>query len=40
MRTARELPDTNVFHDPRSLAGAVEFFRIPGPADFFPPMGP
>ncbi|MEV0085938.1 DUF1772 domain-containing protein [Saccharopolyspora sp. NPDC050642] len=30
----------NVFHDPpRSLAGAVEFFQITGPADFFPPMG-
>ncbi|MEV6228449.1 hypothetical protein AB0L88_11330 [Saccharopolyspora shandongensis] len=39
MRTARELPGPNVFHDPRSLSDAVEFFRITGPADFFPPMG-
>jgi hypothetical protein len=30
----------NVFHDPpASLAGAVDFFTVTGPADFFPPMG-
>jgi hypothetical protein len=30
----------NVFHDPpASLAGAVAFFTVTGPADFFPPMG-
>ncbi|MEU8247856.1 hypothetical protein [Nonomuraea sp. NPDC048916] len=30
----------NVFHDvPASLAEAVEFFAVTGPADFFPPMG-
>ncbi|MGH3587189.1 MAG: anthrone oxygenase family protein [Pseudonocardia sp.] len=30
----------NVFHDaPASLAGAVEFFVVTGPADLFPPMG-
>jgi hypothetical protein len=30
----------NVFHDaPDSLAGAVDFFTVTGPADFFPPMG-
>lgn len=30
----------NVFHDaPASLAGAVDFFVVTGPADFFPPMG-
>jgi hypothetical protein len=30
----------NVFHDPpASLAGAVEFFAVTGPADFFPPLG-
>ena len=30
----------NVFHDPpASLAGAVTFFEVTGPADLFPPMG-
>ncbi|WP_216211255.1 anthrone oxygenase family protein [Amycolatopsis aidingensis] len=30
----------NVFHNvPDSLAGAMEFFAVTGPADFFPPMG-
>lgn len=30
----------NVFHDPpASLARAVEFFTVTGPADLFPPMG-
>ena len=30
----------NVFHDvPASLVGAVDFFTVTGPADFFPPMG-
>lgn len=30
----------NVFHDPpESLARAVEFFEVTGPADLFPLMG-